>query len=125
MEAHTGEFGAVASQCHDEGSISAVVVGGRPYGDELAFLGALHAAGTDAYVIHSPPEAHLDAADPWRGGEGTRRVEAARQAQDARPDANVEHIDVDIVISGAAAATRVPPPAAEPLQEGDVLTRPR
>ncbi|MFD8377091.1 hypothetical protein ACFV2X_00615 [Streptomyces sp. NPDC059679] len=124
MGADAGEFGAVASQSHDDGTGSAVDLGGRPDSDEPALLGILDPAGTDENVTHVPPEAHFDATDPWSRGDGARRVSAAGEAEDAAAAANIEHIDVDRIVSGAAAAPDVPPLFAVPFQERYVLTHP-
>ncbi|WP_329225344.1 hypothetical protein [Streptomyces canus] len=52
-------------------------------------------------------------------------VAAAGEAQGACAVAQVEHVDVDWTVSGAAAAPHIPPPLAVPLQECGVLTHPR
>src|SRR5690242_6692666 len=125
MRADAGEFGAVASQGHDDGTDSAADVGGRPNRDELAVLGILDPAGTDENVTHVPPETHFGATDPRGCSDGTWRVNAASKAEDAPAVANVEYIDVDGIVPWAAAAPHIPPLLAEPLQERNVLTRPR
>lgn len=125
METRAGEFGAVASQGHDDGPVSATVARRRPNSDELALLGILNAAGTEENVIDIPPEAHLDATDPWGGGDGAWRVESACEAEGARTDAHVEHLDVDRIVSRTAATPNVSPLLAVPLHECEVLTHPR
>ncbi|MFK4149749.1 hypothetical protein [Streptomyces sp. NPDC004065] len=80
-------------------------------------LRVLDPASTDENVTHIPPEAHFGATDPRGGGEGTWTVNAASKAEDAPAAANIEYIDVDGIVSWAAAAPHVPPLLAEPLQE--------
>jgi hypothetical protein len=121
MGAKAGEFGAVASQGRDVGTASAAGVGGRPNSDEPALLGSIDPAGTDENVTHIPPEAHFGATDPCGRGDGTRTV----QAEGARAVSNIEHIDVDRIVSRAAAAPDATPLLAVPRQERDVLTHPR
>ncbi len=125
MGAHPGEFDAVASQGHNHGTDSTADTGRRPNSDETALLGNLDPADTDENVTHMPPEAHFDATDPWGLGAGVRRVKAAGEAEHACSVANVEHIGVDRMVSGATAAPDVPPLLSEPLHKRKVLTHPR
>ncbi len=125
MGSHAGDFGAVTPQGHDDGTGSTTALGRRPHSDETALLGDLDPAGTDEDLPHVLPEAYCDATDPWGRGEGARRVEAASEAERAPAIAHVEHINIDRIVSGAAAAPDVPPLPAEPFQERDVLTHSR
>ncbi|WP_225812099.1 hypothetical protein [Streptomyces spinosus] len=125
MGANAGELGAVASQSHDHGTDFAADLGRRPNSDEAALLGNLDPADTDENVTHIPPEADFDATDPWGRGDGSRRVQAAGETEYAPSGADVEHIDVDRIVSGSPAAPHIPPLPAEPLQKRDVLTYPR
>jgi len=125
MGAHAGEFGALASQGHDHGTDSAADTGRHANSDETALLGNLDPADTEKNVTHIPPEAHFDTTDPWGRGDGARRVKAAGEAEHAPSVANVEHIDVDRLLSRATAAPHISPLLAEPLQKRNVLTHPR
>ncbi|MFC8361151.1 hypothetical protein ACFUIY_14910 [Streptomyces griseorubiginosus] len=125
MGANAGELGAVAPQGHDHGTDSAADLGRRPDSDETALLGNLDPAATDEHVTDTPPEAHFDATDPWGRGDGAGRVQAPGETEYAPSIADVEDLDVDRTVSGAAAAPYIPPLLAEPLHKCDVLTYPR
>ncbi|MGW2631488.1 hypothetical protein ACWC2K_19425 [Streptomyces chattanoogensis] len=125
MGASAGEFGAVASQGHDDGTSCAADVRGYPNGDEPALLRILDPAATNENVTYVPPEAHFDATDPWGRGDGAWTVKAAGVAEGAGAVADVEHIDIERIVSGAAAAPHIPPLLAVPLQERNVLTHSR
>jgi hypothetical protein len=122
MRADAGELGAVASHGHDDGTDPAADRRGRPDHDELAVFGVLDPAGADENVTHGPPKTHFGATDPRGRSDGSWRVNGASKTADTPAAANVEYIDVDGIVSWAAAAPHVPPLLADSLQEGNVLT---